>query len=84
MSRKRRIVITTETQRIFVIRRISRSALAWCPGCAKPVKMVSPDEAAALLRVSSRAIYRCVEAEKLHFTETAEGLLVICLNSLRN
>jgi excisionase family DNA binding protein len=44
--------------------------------------MVTPDEAAAVVGVSTRTIYRWIEAEKLHFTETAGGLLTICLNSL--
>jgi hypothetical protein len=29
-----------------------------------------------------RAIYRRVEAGELHFTETPEGQLLICLNSI--
>jgi len=44
--------------------------------------MVTPDEAAALSRVSSLTIYRWLEAEKLHFIETSDGLLLICINSL--
>jgi hypothetical protein len=44
--------------------------------------MLSVDEAAAVARSSSRAIYRRVEADTLHFTETPEGRLLICLNSL--
>lgn len=44
--------------------------------------MVSVDESAILARVSSRMIYRWLEAGKLHSAETPEGLLLICLNSL--
>ena len=42
-----------------------------------------PDEAAELGHVSTRTIYRWIEAETLHFTETSEGLLMICLDSLQ-
>ena len=44
--------------------------------------MVTADEAAGLAGVSSRTIYRRVEAESLHFMETNEGRLLICTNSL--
>jgi excisionase family DNA binding protein len=80
---KKRTLITIETDRMIVIgeqRRTIRSA--WCAACARQVRMVTVDEAAALARASSRTIYRWVEAEKLHFTETPDGRLFICLNSL--
>jgi hypothetical protein len=44
--------------------------------------MVKVDEAATIARVSSRTMYRWVESDKVHFAETPEGLLVICLNLL--
>ena len=44
--------------------------------------MVTPDEAAAITCTNSRTIYRWVEAEKVHSTETADGATLICLNSL--
>jgi hypothetical protein len=44
--------------------------------------MVTADEAAILCQVSARAIYLKIEANELHFRETADGLLVICTNSL--
>ena len=83
MKTKRRTAITIETDRVFVIRRRGGSVLAWCAECAEQVKMVTPDEAAVFSRVSSRTIYRWVEAEKLHFEETPDGVLFICLSSLQ-
>lgn len=44
--------------------------------------MVTPDEAAAITGVTPRNIYRWIEAERLHYTEMPEGLLLICINSL--
>jgi hypothetical protein len=43
--------------------------------------MITPVDAAVLARVSTRTIYRWIEAEKLHFTETPDGLLHVCLNA---
>jgi hypothetical protein len=82
MSRKRRTEITVETHRVLVIRHHRRIVRAWCEGCARPVQMVTAEEAAAVAGVTSRTIYRWVEAEQLHFTETPERSLLICLRSL--
>jgi excisionase family DNA binding protein len=82
MRRKRRTEITIEAHRVLVIRRSRDVVRAWCEECAEPVRMVTPDEAAALAGVTARTIYRWVKAEKLHFTETPERSLLICLRSL--
>jgi predicted site-specific integrase-resolvase len=44
--------------------------------------MASADEAAQLAQVSARTIYRWADAGKFHFTETPQGLLLICRDSL--
>ena len=44
--------------------------------------MVSPAAAAAAAGITPRAIYRRVETGQIHFTETNDGQLLICLNSL--
>lgn len=80
--KKRKTEITVETERLLLIRRRRPWVRAWCDGCAKHANMITAAEAAAAARVSSRTVYRWVEAEKVHFTETLEGLLLICFNSL--
>lgn len=81
MTTRKRTRITVETERLLIISR-RQGAMNWCAGCNKRVKMISVDEAAALTQVSSRTIYRWVEAEKLHFIESTDGLLRICARSL--
>ena len=44
--------------------------------------MVVPDEAAALVQVSPRAIYRLIEAEEIHFLEAPQ--VFVCLDSVRD
>jgi hypothetical protein len=73
--------ITIETRQM-IIRHRARPVLDWCPECSSMVQWVAPQEAAALAGVSTRTIYRRVEAGQLHFTETAEQLPLICLDSL--
>ena len=82
MKDRTRTEITIETERILIIRKRKGSILTWCSTCAQQVQMIKVDEAATIARVSSRTIYRWVEAEKVHFAETPEGLLLICLSSL--
>lgn len=78
--RRKRTEITIEATRYFYISR-PRVALCWCVGCAAQVEMVTVDEAAVLLGVTSRTVFRWAEASQLHSIETANGRLLICLNS---
>jgi hypothetical protein len=56
--------------------------LAWCPSCRRQVEMVTPEQAAKIANVSTRAIYRWTEAEVVHFIHESERALVICRDSL--
>ena len=78
---KRRTEITIETKKITFIRRVGGVTRAWCSLCEKRVEMVTAHEAAILFRLSERVIHKMVDDGKLHFTETAEGLLLICIDS---
>ena len=79
---KRRTEITIETQRLLMLSKRKLSVVAWCASCHERVRMVTADEAARMAGVSARTIYRRVEAERVHFAETPEGLLLVCTNSL--
>ena len=78
----KRTEITIETERTMVIS-APRKIVNWCDRCGAQAEMVPLDEAAILARVNSRTIFRWVEAMQVHSSETAEGLLLICLNSFR-
>jgi hypothetical protein len=79
--KRKRTEITIETERMLFISS-PRKVLSWCAVCDVQVEMVPVDEAAILQRVDSRTIFRWVETERVHSSETANGLLLICLNSL--
>jgi hypothetical protein len=55
--------------------------MSWCERCRATVPMITPEEAAALMDLSSRSIYRRIEAGSVHFHEDRQGLL-ICADSL--
>jgi len=44
--------------------------------------MVTAEEAAAIARVSTRSIYRWIEAGTLHFLDNPDSPLLICSASL--
>jgi len=74
-------VLTVETDEILVVRGGGGSMRAPCPVCRREVLMVSPDHAARIAGVSTRAIYRWVEEGAVHFTEK-DTSVAICLPSL--
>jgi len=79
--KRKQTEITIETERILFISS-PRKILSWCASCGAQTEMVPVDEAAILRRVDSRTVFRWVEDKQVHSSENANGLLMICLNSL--
>lgn len=82
LTMKKRTTITIETRQVQIIRRHMKTVQARCHECSASVPMLTPEEAAVLAQITSRTIRLLVEAGELHFTETPEGVPLICLNSL--
>ena len=80
--KKRTARITVETERLLVIRRSQPSGDGWCAQCEAPVKLIGLEEAAAIAGATQRAIFRWAEAGEIHFTETEDGKVMFCLNSI--
>ncbi|HEX8139605.1 MAG TPA: hypothetical protein VF544_18745 [Pyrinomonadaceae bacterium] len=81
---KRRTEIIVETERVILIRRRrrERKRVLWCEACGAESLMLTMEEAAALLGVTSRQVLRWAEAGSLHWTEPEAGALLICRTSL--
>ena len=77
---KKRTEITIETHRRIQIRR-DGPVTGWCPDCAQQVEWLSPEELAQLLGISSRQVYRYLDAGKFHGQEAPGGRLLICARS---
>lgn len=83
MRRKKRTEIFTETQVEIEIRgRTRKLSPVWCAECGTAVELAPPDVAALVAEVTARAIFGWVEAGRVHFMETTDGALLVCLNSL--
>jgi hypothetical protein len=82
MKRKLTTDITIETLQLLVIHEPGESVRGMCPQCGTEVRLVSSNQAAVLAGESTRTIYRWIEDGLIHFTETREGHLFVCLASL--
>jgi len=82
--KKKRTEIMVEIDEITLVHGAGNaSARVWCPECSAIVTLVPPERAAAIAGVTVRTINRWVEADSVHFVETDDGLLLLCVNSLR-
>jgi hypothetical protein len=87
VKRRKTLKLTVDSHELLMIRNTGqlignteqRQQLP-CSECAG--QMVVSEQAIALVGVSSRVLHREIEAGVIHFAETAEGSLLVCLNSL--
>lgn len=83
-DKKRHTVTTIETHEFWIVRRPApqRPAVlcAACPGDTET--MLTPEAAAEQAGVSQRTVLRWVDEGVIHFAETAEGKLFVCLAPL--
>ena len=65
------VCFTTETEQLLIIKQHGQRPPVWCEQCARQVRMVTPEEAAAIAGLRARHIYRQAEAGRIHLTEDA-------------
>ena len=85
MRRSHCTEITIEVEQVVTVRRrrqIHQAAGDWCSACGEEVLMLTPDEATSLVRLSTREIFRLIDARQIHFSETGSGLIRFCVTSL--
>jgi hypothetical protein len=63
---------------VVVIRGSRKRTRVLCAKCSEAAALVTIEEAVKMSGLSARAIYRLIEAGKVHFAETADGLALIC------
>ena len=73
---------SVQKREVVIINRPFVSPQKSCDRCTEPSGMITPDEAAALCKVSTRTIYQWLELRAIHFSETPSEGLLICLSSL--
>ena len=80
---RKQIVITAEKHETFIIRQEPRGEVrAWCGACGEEIECLTVDQTVTLTGLSAREVFRLVEADGIHFSETAGGSLFICPRSV--
>lgn len=79
---KRKLTITFEKHEVFVLRNLKETKTAWCKSCSQSVQMITAEKAALLANVNVRVIFRLIDEGTLHFTETKDDPVLICVQSL--
>lgn len=79
---RKRIEMTIETERFLTVRVSPEKHCEFCETCDPNAPMLTLAEAVQFAGMSSRLIFQLIEAERLHFRETATGLLLVCFDSL--
>lgn len=74
--------ITTETHEMTVIRFGGVRTMIFCKSCKANTPHVSIVQAVSMLPLSEMAISRLVVDKQIHSTQDADGVLLLCGNSL--
>jgi hypothetical protein len=82
-SKSKRYLVTTETKDVFIVRqRVSPGDRRFCSRCEAEADMLNLDGAVNVSKARSLQIIHMIQAGKIHSDETADGYLLLCLNSL--
>ena len=81
MKVKRRIEIVTVREQTY--RFPETVAMIWCHDCGTASQMLTPNVAAILSGINLRTLFRWIESGTIHFVETPEGNVFLCLDSVQ-
>lgn len=82
MKKMRRRIIT-ETKQIALLVDSDAQSDLFCKLCGETSALISSLLAAKLSGISTREIYRLIEAGKTHFIEMADRQIFVCAASLK-
>ena len=82
MSKRTRIQITLETHSVTIIRQGER-VRGWCRECADEVEMVGIEGAGVLTGLAEPVVRDSPQVQGCHFSTSAAGMSLVCLNSIR-
>jgi hypothetical protein len=82
LKHTRHIEISVERE-VVSIRSSRQGILLYCEKCGSKGVMLPVETAAAIAGVTVRVLYRWLEDEKVHFTESPDGTVLICAESFK-
>jgi len=81
--KRKRTEITIEVDEVIYLAKQPRPLpRLWCESCGNQSTMVTPRQASVMTGVTVRIVNRWVESDLVHFIETEDGLLLVCVSSL--
>jgi hypothetical protein len=81
MKVKRRIEIVTVREQTYQFP--ATSTRNWCHTCGTASQMLTPNVAALISGIHLRTLFRWIESGTIHFVETPEGNVFLCLDSVK-
>ena len=80
MKIKRKIEMLVVTNEKYIVHQSATHRQIPCAKCGEP--MLAIEQAADLLGIKQRRIFRIIETGAAHFTEIEAGATIICITSL--
>ncbi len=77
-----RIEVTFEQHEVWRVSHAEPEQLHSCPFCTDASPMISAEKASTVFKISTRQLYRLVDDAAIHFIETANMNVFVCLASL--
>lgn len=81
MKTTRRREILIEKEEIAILINESGRGYRKCPFCREASIMLAPSVIAEVLRISSREIYKLIEADRVHFIEDEKKSMFVCVKN---
>jgi hypothetical protein len=83
MVKAKKILITTESHEVFILRTSGRlRAVGNCPSCGREVGMLTLDQAVSESGLRTSELVQMAEEGTIHTIETQSGHLIFCLGSI--
>jgi hypothetical protein len=83
MLKAKKILITTESREVFILRTNSRShALGMCRSCGCEVGLLTLDQAVSESGLRTGVLVQIAEEGRIHTIETQTGHLIFCHKSI--
>jgi len=76
-----RLELFFEQRETWRVRRADDVESRSCPYCVEDSPMIAAENLAAAMNESPRTIYKRIDGGDVHFVETAELQVLVCLNS---
>lgn len=84
IMKTKRLEFSFEQQEIWQISHSADTEIPVCPLCVNLTPMLTAEKLARTFRISPREIYRQIELGLLHFHETPQSQVFVCLDSFSN